>query len=192
MSSAPQSPLGTDAASACGPGPAHPLFGHSSDEEDEVVGSGSVGVGANPGDAGASGSVNNGCVIANGFGAQGMRLASPLLPAADSSLCEAATLIPPSLQSSTISSALASNADASVIDDNQPLSSPDDYAAVAREARLHWTARRKQPASVVEQSAADIGDLISGPIRRRVRLVLTQLHDLLDKTPRIYELLELK
>ncbi|KAJ2302578.1 hypothetical protein IWW54_005993, partial [Coemansia sp. RSA 2705] len=60
MSSAPQSPLGTDAASACGPGPAHPLFGHSSDEEDEVVGSGSVGVGANPGDAGASGSVNNG------------------------------------------------------------------------------------------------------------------------------------
>ncbi|KAJ2878457.1 hypothetical protein FB639_003382, partial [Coemansia asiatica] len=41
-------------------------------------------------------------------------------------------------------------------------------------------------------ASADIRDFMVGSVRRRLRLVLIQLHDLLDKAPKIYELLERK
>ncbi|KAJ2718329.1 hypothetical protein GGI07_005799, partial [Coemansia sp. Benny D115] len=41
-------------------------------------------------------------------------------------------------------------------------------------------------------SSADIRDFMVGSARRRLRLVLIQLHDLLDRSPKVYELLERK
>ncbi|KAJ2235973.1 hypothetical protein H4R99_003870 [Coemansia sp. RSA 1722] len=81
---------------------------------------------------------------------------------------------------------------AAAFDDNWPVSSPEDYAAVAREAHGHWRSRSKQPTGITEQASADIRDFMIGSARRRLRLVLIQLHDLLDKAPRVYELLERK
>ncbi|KAJ2345689.1 hypothetical protein GGF43_005158, partial [Coemansia sp. RSA 2618] len=129
--------------------PAGSPFDHFSDE-DEVIGSGSVAFGVPSGNADASSS--NVHMTTNGFGAKDSSPhSSSLLSAPVSPLLEASSLIPPSLQSSTISNALASSDDTPAIDDSRPLSSSDDYAAVAREAHMHWIARRKQPVSVLEQ-----------------------------------------
>ncbi|KAJ1724670.1 hypothetical protein LPJ53_001098 [Coemansia erecta] len=74
-------------------------------------------------------------------------------------------------------------------DDSCPVSSPDDYAAVVREAHGYWRARLKQPTGILEQAATDIRDFMAGTERRRLRLVLTQIHDLVDRTPKVYDLL---
>ncbi|KAJ2455369.1 Integrator complex subunit 2 [Coemansia sp. RSA 2336] len=159
------------------------------DGEEEVIGSGSVAVADSSdmtnGHGGAS------LVAAGSFGADGS-LSSSLLSTTGSSLVPASSLIPPSLQNATLGAALEDSKSEPRFNDDQPLVSPDDYADVANEARMHWISRRKQPAGVLEQSASDVRDFIAGSSRRRLRLVLTQLYDLLDKTPKIYELLELK
>ncbi|KAI8322021.1 hypothetical protein GQ54DRAFT_164073 [Martensiomyces pterosporus] len=136
-----------------------------------------------------------------------------LLPSSPtSSKLAAATLIPPSLQNSTVYDVLLAGGNAgtssafdafpshdggddegaSMVSDSWPVSSPDDYLAISQEARRHWRARAKQPTSAVEQSRADVRDFMSGSPRRRLRLVLIQLHDLIDRTPRIYDILECK
>ncbi|KAJ2493891.1 Integrator complex subunit 2 [Coemansia sp. RSA 2050] len=74
-------------------------------------------------------------------------------------------------------------------DDNQAISSPEDYSAVAYDAYLHWRARRKLSSEALTQSVADIADFVDGSHRRRLRLVLIQLHFLLDNTPRVYAVL---
>ncbi|KAJ2849623.1 hypothetical protein IWW36_002486 [Coemansia brasiliensis] len=104
----------------------------------------------------------------------------------------ASSLIPPSLQNATLDAALDDSKREPHFNDDQPLVSPDDYADVAYEARMHWISRRKHPVRVLEQSTSDVRDFITGSSRCQLRLVLTQLYDLLDKTPKIYELLELK
>ncbi|KAJ1851085.1 hypothetical protein LPJ73_003165, partial [Coemansia sp. RSA 2703] len=125
---------------------------------------------------------------------------------------EASSLIPPSLKDpSTAYGVLLSNQkdvqldaerdtfdsiypettdDTTDFDDSCQVSSSDDYAAVAREAHSYWRARLKQSSGILEQAAADIRDFMAGTERRRLRLVLTQIHDLIDKTPKVYELLE--
>ncbi|KAJ2722876.1 hypothetical protein GGI07_003003, partial [Coemansia sp. Benny D115] len=82
---------------------------------------------------------------------------------------EASSLIPPSLQDPLAAySALlpgksdagagsafealymGDGADATPIDDNWPVTSPEDYAAVTREAHAHWRARSKQPDEILD------------------------------------------
>ncbi|KAJ2745971.1 hypothetical protein GGI20_001735 [Coemansia sp. BCRC 34301] len=70
----------------------------------------------------------------------------------------------------------ASENGATVLDDCQAVSSAKDYSAVAYEAYQHW----------------HISGFMGGSHRRRLRLVLTQLHFLLDSTPRIYAILDRK
>ncbi|KAJ2440229.1 hypothetical protein IWW46_004078 [Coemansia sp. RSA 2440] len=101
--------------------------------------------------ANASCSLSNDHVTGNGFGSLDGNPIATLLSAPASPLLADSSLIPPSLQSSTISSALAPNGDLPAIDDTRPLSSLDDYSAVSQEARMHWIARRKQSTSVYEQ-----------------------------------------
>ncbi|KAJ2665434.1 hypothetical protein IWW48_000323 [Coemansia sp. RSA 1200] len=76
--------------------------------------------------------------------------------------------------------------------DGWPVTYPEEYDNVAREAHSHWRSRLKQPTEALEQSISDIRDFILGSSRRRIRLVLIQLYGLIEKAPKIYELLEYK
>ncbi|KAJ2755711.1 hypothetical protein GGI19_001427 [Coemansia pectinata] len=86
----------------------------------------------------------------------------------------------------------SSESDAVMLDDNQAISSAEDYSATAYDAYLHWRSRRKLSSEALSQSVADIADFMDGSHRRRLRLVLIQLHSLLDNTPRIYAILDRK
>ncbi|KAJ2610282.1 Integrator complex subunit 2 [Coemansia sp. RSA 1365] len=87
---------------------------------------------------------------------------------------------------------MLSNSNVPTFDDSLALSSYADYSTVTHEAYTHWRVRLKQPGHILEQSKADICDFVDGPLRRRIRIVLIQIYELLDRTPRIYKLLESK
>ncbi|KAJ2159513.1 hypothetical protein GGF46_002969 [Coemansia sp. RSA 552] len=135
------------------------------EEEEEVMGGGRV---SPPGGCSVD---SHKSPLATASGTNGSTSADGSLDAPLSHI-DASLLIPPSLQGPVAVSAGPSplDSDISTASDKLPLSTPDDYVA----------------------SAADIDDFVAGSARRRIRLVLIQLHDLIDRTPRIYELLEQK
>ncbi|KAJ1731475.1 Integrator complex subunit 2 [Coemansia biformis] len=164
------------------------------EEDEEVIGGGRV-------DAGGSRATGSSAGDRPGDPSAAMRgtrlgAAAGNANFADDVQTATVSLAPPPSQLPPIESALFPNGDHGTgsldTDDSIPITSPDDYASVSREALAHWRARLKRATSVREQAAADVSGFMAGSARRRLRLVLVQLHDLLDRAPEIYELLERK